>query len=150
MECMLRLNVNSDSPITCLYVDKYPQSNEIYARICVNNTVQIDIRRFHISHSKFLKDRETNKILQSSLRNLLYYKTSKRDVSHSPVLSNDLSLGKSIFPRRCFHEQFFLIAELKILRVSSLVHHTCLPDNSLLSHSVPYHQPSSSATFVGH
>lgn len=44
---MLKPNVNSDSPITCLHVDKYPLSNEIYARICVNNTVQIDIRRFH-------------------------------------------------------------------------------------------------------
>lgn len=40
-------------PITCLHVDKYPLSNKIYARICVNNIVQIDIRRFHISFSKF-------------------------------------------------------------------------------------------------
>lgn len=47
MDCMLKPNVNSDSPITCLHVEKYPLSNEIYARICVNNTVQIDIRRFH-------------------------------------------------------------------------------------------------------
>lgn len=47
MDCMLRPYINSDSPITCLHVDKYPLSNEIYARICVNNTVQIDIRRFH-------------------------------------------------------------------------------------------------------
>lgn len=34
MDCMLRPNLNSDSPITCLHVDKYPLSNEIYARMC--------------------------------------------------------------------------------------------------------------------
>lgn len=32
---------------TCSFVDQYPLSNEIYVRICVNETVQIDIRRFH-------------------------------------------------------------------------------------------------------
>jgi hypothetical protein len=30
----------------CSYVDQYPLSNEIYAMTCVNETIQIDIRRF--------------------------------------------------------------------------------------------------------
>lgn len=30
----------------CSFVDQYPLSNEIYARICVNETAQIDIRRY--------------------------------------------------------------------------------------------------------
>lgn len=61
-------------PITCLHVDKYPLSNKIYARICVNNIVQIDIRRFHISIPNSLRQRnKTNKIPQSPFRNLLYY-----------------------------------------------------------------------------
>lgn len=61
-------------PITCLHVDKYPLSNKIYARICVNNIVQIDIRRYHISFSNSPRQKnKTYKIPQGSFRNLLYY-----------------------------------------------------------------------------
>lgn len=32
---------------TCSYMDRYPLSNDVYAMICDNETMQIDIRRFH-------------------------------------------------------------------------------------------------------
>lgn len=46
IDCVLRPTLNSALK-TCSFVDQYPLSNEIYVRICVNETVQIDIRRFH-------------------------------------------------------------------------------------------------------
>lgn len=46
IDCVLRPTLKTELK-TCSFVDQYPLSNEIYVRICVNETVQIDIRRFH-------------------------------------------------------------------------------------------------------
>lgn len=46
IDCVLRPTLKTDLK-TCSFVEQYPLSNEIYVRICVNETVQIDIRRFH-------------------------------------------------------------------------------------------------------
>jgi hypothetical protein len=46
VDCVLRPTFERDVIKTCSYLDQYPLSNEVYANICVNDTVQIDIRRF--------------------------------------------------------------------------------------------------------
>lgn len=45
MDCVLRPTLETAIK-PCSFVDQYPLSNEIYARICVNETAQIDIRRY--------------------------------------------------------------------------------------------------------
>lgn len=47
LDCILKPTFQKDIYKTCPYVDQYPLSNEVYARICVNGTIQIDIRRFY-------------------------------------------------------------------------------------------------------
>jgi hypothetical protein len=47
VDCVLRPTLEKVVIKTCSYVDQYPLSNEVYAMICVNDTIQIDIRRFH-------------------------------------------------------------------------------------------------------
>jgi hypothetical protein len=45
LDCVLR--TTWEKLETCYYTDQYPLSNEVYLRICVNETVRIDIRRFN-------------------------------------------------------------------------------------------------------
>lgn len=47
VDCVLKTMVKTYNPTACLYVDQYPLSNDVFARICVNETQQIDIRRFY-------------------------------------------------------------------------------------------------------
>lgn len=47
MDCVLRPTFKKDSPKACPHVDQYPLSNDVFVRICLNDTQQIDIRRFH-------------------------------------------------------------------------------------------------------
>lgn len=47
LDCILKPTFQKDIYKTCPYVDQYPLTNEVYARICVNDTIQIDIRRFY-------------------------------------------------------------------------------------------------------
>lgn len=46
VDCVLHPTLEKAVIKTCSYVDQYPLSNEIYAMICVNETIQIDIRKF--------------------------------------------------------------------------------------------------------
>jgi len=45
MDCVLRPTLETAIK-PCSFVDQYPLSNEIYARICVDETAQIDTRRY--------------------------------------------------------------------------------------------------------
>lgn len=45
MDCVLSPTLETAYQ-ACSFVDQYPLSNEIYARICVNKTTQLDIRRY--------------------------------------------------------------------------------------------------------
>lgn len=47
IDCVLRPTLEKGVFKACSYVDRYPLSNEVYAMICVNDTIQIDIRRFY-------------------------------------------------------------------------------------------------------
>lgn len=47
LDCILKPTFQNDIYKTCPYVDQYPLTNEVYARICVNETIQIEIRRFY-------------------------------------------------------------------------------------------------------
>jgi hypothetical protein len=48
VDCVLRPTFKKyDHHKVCPHVDRYPLSNDIFVRICVNDTQQIDIRRFH-------------------------------------------------------------------------------------------------------
>ena len=46
VDCVLRPTLEKGAIRTCSYVDRYPLSNEVYAMVCSNETIQIDIRRF--------------------------------------------------------------------------------------------------------
>ena len=47
VDCVLHPTLEKGVIKPCSYVDRYPLSNEVYAMICINDTIQIDIRRFH-------------------------------------------------------------------------------------------------------
>lgn len=47
LDCILKPTFQNDIYKTCPYVDQYPLTNEVYVKICVNETIQIDIRRFY-------------------------------------------------------------------------------------------------------
>lgn len=47
IDCVLRPTLEKGVFKACSYVDQYPLSKEVYAMICVNETIQIDIRRFY-------------------------------------------------------------------------------------------------------
>lgn len=47
VDCVLRSTLGSVVIKKCSFADQYSLSNEVYAMICVNDTIQIDIRRFH-------------------------------------------------------------------------------------------------------
>lgn len=47
VDCVLRSTLESVVNKKCSFADQYPLSNEVYAMICVNDTIQIDIRRFY-------------------------------------------------------------------------------------------------------
>ena len=48
MDCVLRPTFKKDDHHkACPHVDQYPLSNDVFVRICRNDTQQIDIRRLH-------------------------------------------------------------------------------------------------------
>lgn len=47
VDCVLRSTLGSVVIKKCSFADQYSLSNEVYAMICVNDTIQIDKRRFH-------------------------------------------------------------------------------------------------------
>uniref|UniRef100_A0A8W8JKM2 Uncharacterized protein n=1 Tax=Magallana gigas TaxID=29159 RepID=A0A8W8JKM2_MAGGI len=56
LDCILKPTFQNDIYKTCPYVDQYPLTNEVYVRICVNETIQIDIRRFYDGNPKKMKE----------------------------------------------------------------------------------------------
>lgn len=72
LRCSLHPIFKKDDVKTCLYIDKYPLSNEVFARICVNETVQIDMRRFY-------KEKPTD---EGITLNQMQWQYLKRSIDH--------------------------------------------------------------------
>lgn len=47
VDCVLKPTFKKDILTACPHVDQYPLTNEIYVRICVNDNIQVDIRRYY-------------------------------------------------------------------------------------------------------